>query len=196
MAGPELAIGMAGLSLAGAGLEATGRIQSGDAAVNASNIEAAGQERAGALSVASGFEKGRITRYAGNRVAGSQVAGYSASGVEAGSGSSLLVRLESAKQTELEAMKHEFSGLESNYALRTQAALTRYGGQVSQYNARSAAIGSILGGASKAMLFASSGMNAPKASGVSVPATNIKSANGLTSYNANGSSFFVNTPRI
>lgn len=181
MAGPELAVGMAGLSLAGAGLEAFGRVQQGESAVKAADIEAGGQERAGALSLAAGFERGRITRYAGDRIAGSQVAGYSKAGVDAGSGSSLLVRLESAKQTELEAMKQEFSGLESDYALRTQAALTRYGGKVAQHNARSAAVGSILGGASKALLFASSAIppNAPKTTG----------------FTTNGTKFLVNTPR-
>jgi hypothetical protein len=188
MAGPELAVGMGALSLAGGVLEGVGRLQSGDAAVRAADIEAGGQERAGKLSLAAGFERGRITRYAGQRVAGAQVAGYSASGVESGSGSALLTRLETAKQVELDALKQEFGGLESDYALRTQAALTRYGGQVARHNARSAAIGSILGGASKAMLFASSAMG-PKPTGtVSVNPP-------ISSYNYGGNNFIVNTPR-
>lgn len=158
MAGPELAVGMAGLSLAGAGLEAFGKVQAGESAVRAADIEAGGQERAGKLSLAAGFERGRMTREAGQRVQGSQVAGYSAAGVEASSGSSLLTRLETAKQVELEALKQEFSGLESNRVLQQQAALTRYGGRIAKHNAQSSAIGSILGGASKALLFAQAAM--------------------------------------
>lgn len=182
MAGPELAVGMAGLSLAGAGMEAFGKIQAGDSAVRAADIEAGGQERAGALSQAAGFEQGRMRRYTGQLVQGQQVAGYSAAGVDANSGSSLLTRLETAKQVELDALKQEFSGLESNRVARQQADLTRYGGRVAKYNARSAAIGSILGGASKAMLFAQAGMQ-PKPTGQ------------LSSFNANGSQFLVNAPR-
>lgn len=164
MAGPELAVGMAGLSLAGAGLEAFGKVQAGESAVRAADIEAGGQERAGNLSLAAGFERGRMTREAGRRVQGSQVAGYSAAGVEASSGSSLLTRLETAKQVELDALKQEFAGLESNRVAQQQAALTRYGGRIVKKNAQSSAIGSILGGASKALLFAQAGMS-PKPTG-------------------------------
>jgi len=164
MAGPELAYGMAGLSLAGAGLEAYGRIKAGESAVKASDIEAGGQERAGGLSLAAGFERGRMTREAGQRVQGSQVAGYSAAGVEASSGSSLLTRLETAKQVELDALKQEFAGLESERVLRQQAALTRYGGQIARQNAGYGAIGSILGGTSKSLLFLSSAQS-PKTTG-------------------------------
>lgn len=155
MAGPELAIGMAGLSLAGGALGAIGQLQAGDAASRAANMEADAQERAGRLSLAAGFEQGRQTRQAGRRIAGSQVAGYSAAGVDAGSGSSLLTRLESAREVELDAMKQEFAGLESDYVLRQQAALTRYGGRMAKRNATMGAIGSILGAGAKGLLFAS-----------------------------------------
>lgn len=160
MAGPELAFGMAGMAIAGGIAGAAGQLMAGDAAARGAEIEARGQERAAGLSLAAGFERGRLIRRQGRRVAGSQVAGYAASGVDPGSGSALLVRLESARQTELEALKQEFAGLESATTLRTQAALTRFGGRTAKRNATLGAVGSILSSGAKGLLFASGGLKA------------------------------------
>lgn len=157
--GPELAFGMAAMSMIGGATSAAGQIIAGDAAAKAAEREAAGQERAGTLSLAAGFERGRSTRHQGRRLAGSQVTGAVASGVDPNSGSSLLVRLESARQVELEALKQEFGGLESAATLTAQAGLTRFGGRMAKRNATLGAVGSLLSAGAKSLLFASGGLN-------------------------------------
>lgn len=143
---------MMGLSVAGGALGAVGQLQAADANIKASEIEAQGMEEQAALDVKAGYERGKQIRYEGEILQGRQTAGYASAGVSVGTGSALYVQAAQARQTELDAMKAQFTGEQSASVLKRQADLTRYGAKVAKKQATLGAIGSLLGGGGRALM--------------------------------------------
>lgn len=135
-----------GSQLMGAGMQAVGQMQKADAYGKAAAVEADAQEAQGRIAQFEGFEQGKTTRYQGRYLLGEQQTITSASGLRADTGSALEVARESARQVELDALKSEFGGLQTNYVARRQAQLTRYGAKLARREATMGAVGSIIQG--------------------------------------------------
>lgn len=160
----EAMAAFAALSVIGGGLSAVGTLQAADARGKAAEVEAASLEEQGAVALQAGKERARQARVLGRRTAGAQTAAFGASGVVAGTGTPLLVLAETARQSELEAIKGEFAGAYQESVARKQAALTRYGARIARRESNIAAAGSLLTGGARGLLIGSSG--APKATGL------------------------------
>ena len=139
-----------GTALAGGGLQAIGQLQAADAQGKAAAVEADAMQEQGRLAQFSATEDAKQIRFQGNKLLATQTAIQGASGLKAGTGSALDVARESARQIELDAIKTEFSGAQSQYVAERQAQLTRYGARIARREASMGAFGSILGGLSGA----------------------------------------------
>jgi len=138
-----------GLAAAGTGLEAFGQYQAGRqqqamADYNARLLDqrAAATEQAMRIETEMGHEQAR-------RMKAQQRAAYSASGAEITSGTPLLVMAEQSAIMERDILQQRRNRMIEAQQLRSEAAMTQYGGQMQKRAGTLGAFSTILGGAGK-----------------------------------------------
>jgi hypothetical protein len=138
-----------GLAAAGTGLKAYGQYQAGRqqqamADYNARLLDqrAAATEQAMRVETEMGHEQAR-------RMKAQQRAAYSASGAEITSGTPLLVMAEQSAIMERDILQQRRNRMIEAQQLRSEAAMTQYGGQMQKRAGTMGAITTILGGAAQ-----------------------------------------------
>ena len=138
-----------GLAAAGTGLQAFGQYQAGRqqqamADYNARLLDqrAVATEQAMRIETEMGHEQAR-------RMKAQQRAAYSASGAEITSGTPLLVMAEQSAIMERDILQQRRNRMIEAQQLRSEAAMTQYGGQMQKRAGTLGAFSTILGGAGK-----------------------------------------------
>ena len=147
---PPLALGLAGISLLGAGLQALGQIQKGAAAKKNADYNAAMYEQQAQLQVETGVEAVRRIGVQQNLMEGVQRSGYAASGVRVDEGSPLMVIANTAREYKLEQLQTGFAADTSARFSRENAIIQRYLGDQGLKQAELASVGTLLSGAGQA----------------------------------------------
>ncbi len=156
-------VAMAGLTAGGTAMQVKGQLDQADTYSRLADIDTEVQyqqssfaEEQGQQIAQEGFEQAKEIRSAGTRLQADQRATVGAAGLKADTGSPLLLAMESARATELDAITTEYEGQRGKVLsqrqsdeFKRQAALTKYDKLLNKRAASQAAAGTVLGSVMK-----------------------------------------------